>query len=580
MAAANEDEVYEEEIEVAKAPVSAAAAAESSGENVLGMKEGFYDVRCAVVGNVDSGKSTLVGVLTGGQLDNGRGLARSRVFVHSHEAANGRTSCISQHIVGFGKDREMIYQSAGPQASSAQKTKSWNAIVQESRSVLTLIDLAGHERYLKTTIAGLTGCFPDYAIIVINGLAGVTKMTKEHLGVVLALKIPLICVVTKVDMTPENVLQNTHKQLFKILKSSAAKKVPMLVKSIADVDTCIASPVLKIAPVFFISSVTGKDLDLLTNYLGKLAPRQQWQAAVEKPVEFSIDETFNVTGVGIVISGTCSAGTLRTNSTLLLGPAADGTFRQVFVRSLQCKRQDVDFVRAGDNCAVALRAVKRKDPLKRTQIRRGMVLIDEKADHRVTRFFEAEVLVLHHPTTIKKAYQAVVHCGIIRQTAVIIHIDKDQECLRTGDRATVRFAFMQRPELMHEGTTFIFREGNTKGIGRISKLLFDYTGFAHDLPLGCSLQLQPQRPGKDAAAAGASASAAVAAPSSTASVSGGGDDGDSAPNSVPAGGTASSVPNGAAEESASVDISALRLASQAFSKLSLEKSEATGQEKE
>ena len=55
------------------------------------------EVRVAVIGNVDSGKSTLVGVLTRAMLDDGRGLARSKVFVHGHEEATGRTSSIGQH---------------------------------------------------------------------------------------------------------------------------------------------------------------------------------------------------------------------------------------------------------------------------------------------------------------------------------------------------------------------------------------------------------------------------------------------------------------------------------------------------
>ena len=49
------------------------------------------EIRCAVVGNVDAGKSTLLGVLTHGELDNGRGLARQRLFRHKHEAETGRT---------------------------------------------------------------------------------------------------------------------------------------------------------------------------------------------------------------------------------------------------------------------------------------------------------------------------------------------------------------------------------------------------------------------------------------------------------------------------------------------------------
>ena len=59
------------------------------------------DVRVAVIGNVDSGKSTLVGVLTKGIMDDGRGGARSKVFNFDHEQKNGRTSSIGQEIMGF-----------------------------------------------------------------------------------------------------------------------------------------------------------------------------------------------------------------------------------------------------------------------------------------------------------------------------------------------------------------------------------------------------------------------------------------------------------------------------------------------
>lgn len=52
------------------------------------------DVRIAVIGNVDSGKSTMVGVMTKSIMDDGRGSARKQVFNFSHEAQNGRTSSI------------------------------------------------------------------------------------------------------------------------------------------------------------------------------------------------------------------------------------------------------------------------------------------------------------------------------------------------------------------------------------------------------------------------------------------------------------------------------------------------------
>lgn len=57
--------------------------------------------RVAVVGNVDAGKSTLLGVLIHGELDNGRGLARQKLFRHKHEAETGRTSSVGNDILGF-----------------------------------------------------------------------------------------------------------------------------------------------------------------------------------------------------------------------------------------------------------------------------------------------------------------------------------------------------------------------------------------------------------------------------------------------------------------------------------------------
>lgn len=61
----------------------------------------FIDLRLAVLGNVDAGKSTLLGVLTQGELDNGQGRARLNLFRHLHEIQSGRTSSISHDILGF-----------------------------------------------------------------------------------------------------------------------------------------------------------------------------------------------------------------------------------------------------------------------------------------------------------------------------------------------------------------------------------------------------------------------------------------------------------------------------------------------
>lgn len=68
------------------------------------------------MGNVDAGKSTLLGVLTHGELDNGRGFARQKLFRHKHEMESGRTSSVGNDILGFdqegqvrGSDPDCVY---------------------------------------------------------------------------------------------------------------------------------------------------------------------------------------------------------------------------------------------------------------------------------------------------------------------------------------------------------------------------------------------------------------------------------------------------------------------------------------
>lgn len=75
--------------------------------------EVVLDDRIAVVGNVDAGKSTMLGVLTHGELDNGRGLARKKLFRHKHEIESGRTSSVGTDILGFDCEGLVINKSDG-----------------------------------------------------------------------------------------------------------------------------------------------------------------------------------------------------------------------------------------------------------------------------------------------------------------------------------------------------------------------------------------------------------------------------------------------------------------------------------
>lgn len=84
-----------------------------------------------------------------------------------------------------------------------------------------------------------------------------------------------------------------------------------------------------------------------------------------------------------------------------------------------------------------------------------------------------KVLILSHATTIKPRYQAMLHVGPVSQTCAIIDIDR--AFIRTGDRATVAFRFVQRPEYLAPGDRLLFREGRTKGLGIVKAVGYDPT---------------------------------------------------------------------------------------------------------
>ena len=118
----------------------------------------------------------------------------------------------------------------------------------------------------------------------------------------------------------------------------------------------------------------------------------------DKPAEFQIDETYYVPGVGTVVSGTCMQGRICLGDTLLLGPLWNGEFQPVPIRSIHRKRLPVTEVRGGQTASFALKKYKR------SQIRKGMVLVDSALNPKSCWEFEGDILVLHHFTIISCKY--------------------------------------------------------------------------------------------------------------------------------------------------------------------------------
>lgn len=125
--------------------------------------------------------------------------------------------------------------------------------------------------------------------------AGIVGMTKEHLGLSLALSVPVFVVVTKIDMCPPAILQDTLKLLVKILKSQGCRKVPVMVRNADEVVLSATNFVSeRLCPIFQVSNVTGENLEFLKMFLNLLTTRVT--GLDELPSEFQIDDTYSVPG--------------------------------------------------------------------------------------------------------------------------------------------------------------------------------------------------------------------------------------------------------------------------------------------
>ena len=448
------------------------------------------EIRMVVIGNVDSGKSTLVGCLTKGIKDDGRGYARKYVFNYQHESETGRTSSIAEEIIGF-KDCKMIHSGR----LTEKKNVSWKDIASQSDHVITFLDLCGHEKYLKTTMYGVSALMPHYAIILIGTNMGVQRMTKEHLGIVVSLGIPFFIVFTKIDIAPKEVKEKTINHFVTLLKTGLKKNV-FNVKNSGD--AAFAAQNISggnLVPTFQVSTVSGDGMDDLKVFLSKLTPKfpnNNEFSLLKTPkdkTEMLLDNAFN-TKVGCIYAGVIVSGKIENNQKLLIGPTTEGEFKPVQIREIQFLRVTVNELCCGNSCSLKLKSLDKNYELNTNNFRKGMVLLDPETKLEPTMEFEVEALIVHHSSTIKVGYQSVVHCHVIRQTCTIVKI-YDKEFLRAGDTGIVRFKFMKKPEFMHVGDTILFREGRTRGKGKITKIFpIDLNNFNKDKKVNNKKQQQ------------------------------------------------------------------------------------------
>jgi selenocysteine-specific elongation factor len=273
---------------------------------------------------------------------------------------------------------------------------------------LSLVDVPGHERFVRNMVAGASGI--DLFLLVIDAGEGARPQTHEHLAILRLLGVERgVVAVTKADAVDEETLE--------LALDEARELVPG-------------------AEVVAVSAKRGTGLDELRAALGRAAAATEHRTRFEA-VRLWIDRTFTLRGVGTVATGTLWSGSIGAGDALRVEPAG----RAVRVRSVQVHDEAVERAEAGQRVAVNLPAVERGE------LQRGDVLV-QPGHFPVSYRLDIALEELEEiPAAVK------VHLG----TA-----DMQARVLRSGRYAQLRLA---EPVVAARGDRVVLRAATTVGGG-------------------------------------------------------------------------------------------------------------------
>ncbi|KAH0498718.1 hypothetical protein TgHK011_005957 [Trichoderma gracile] len=322
-------------------------------------------LRVTLTGPIASGKSSLLGTLSTGTLDNGRGKSRLSLLKHRHEMASGMTSSIAQELIGY-KER-LIFN------FSHRNIESWLDIHDYANNgrLVFMSDSGGHPRYRHTVFRGLMNWAPHWMVLCIaaddaevtHDMASMvmdsadTDLVKAHLDLSLKLDVPLAIVITKLDLASKASLQKTMTKILAAIRD--AKRIPKLLQpdqqpqdQLAEIPQADWDKVqnlvgniteqggpLKHVPIVFTSVLKGVGVGLVHALLASLplpgAPTTaETKAPREQPGDlFYIDDTFSLPRAfddspsnadGVIVSGHVRFGSFSVGQTIVVGPFSTG----------------------------------------------------------------------------------------------------------------------------------------------------------------------------------------------------------------------------------------------------------------
>ena len=294
-------------------------------------------------------------------------------------------------------------------------------LVLDGVGTLGVVDVPGHEAFVRTMVAGATGI--DLALLVVAADEGMMPQTREHLAILSLLGVDTgVVALTKSDLVDADWLALVEE----------------------DVQSALATTPLAGAAIVPVSAQTGAGLGALKSALAdavRLIPTR----AADDLFRLPIDRAFTVKGTGTVVTGTVWSGALERDATVRLLPAD----RAVRVRGLHAHGRSVDRVQARDRAALALAGVELGD------VGRGAVLVQGSA-WRAVRVLRADVALwsaapralgprsrvrLHLGTSDVSARLVVPGGTLAPGAATSARVVLDEAIVaRTGDRFVLRDA--------------------------------------------------------------------------------------------------------------------------------------------
>ena len=293
-------------------------------------------------------------------------------------------------------------------------------------SVLGFVDVPGHERLVRTMLAGAAGI--DHALLVVAADDGPMPQTREHLAILQLLGVPAATVaLTKRDRVDASRLEAVAREMQALLT-----------------DTPLAG-----APVLPVSSTTGEGLDALREHL-VAARAASIRAAPGGLFRLAVDRAFTLPGIGMVLAGTAFSGSVAAGDRLLLSPSG----LELRVRGIQAHHRAVD-----QGCAGQRLALQVGGPDK-AQVRRGDWLL-APALHAPSSRLDARLRVLEG-----------LPRGVAHWTPVRLHLGADEVGARVlalegrpvepGSEAMVRLE-LERPVAALHGDRFVLRDPSALG---------------------------------------------------------------------------------------------------------------------